>query len=293
MISMPIDVSAAEPITLIQSFDDHDSEISFSSTTVHPFARTTEPPAIPTNTLTKPPHASAQPTTGQDMKNTDQQVRNDVLQLRNLALQHSAQRMESRPLKQTKVAALTFDDGPSPYTPQILKILNEYHIRATFFVLGENAKKYPDLIRQIHADGHIIGNHTWNHSNLTRLSSAQIKEELQSTNQLIESLTGAAPHLFRPPYGSVSDSVRQTVQHAGMTSFLWNVDPADWNLKLTKPITARVSSELRDHSVILLHDGGGPRDQTVASLPVIIEQLQKQGYEFVTVPEYLVLYQSL
>lgn len=217
-----------------------------------------------------------------------QDIQNDKLYLRITGLKQKSKEMDTT-LIPTKYAALTFDDGPSIYTPQILQILKEYKIRATFFVLGTKANEHPDVIRQIFKEGHVIGNHTWDHPDLTRLSASNQKQEIESTNQLLTSLTGQQPHLLRPPYGSINSNVRTMIQDEEMASVLWNVDPADWNLKLTTPVYERVLSGLKDKNLILLHDGGGVRQKTVDSLPVIIEQLQKQGYEFVTVPEYLAL----
>ncbi|WP_018130138.1 polysaccharide deacetylase family protein [Effusibacillus pohliae] len=191
------------------------------------------------------------------------------------------------PLPPGRYVALTFDDGPSPYTLQILAILKRYQIRATFFVLGSQAAAHPDWIRQIHEQGHVIGNHSWNHSDLTKLSKEQLLQQVNATNQLLESLTGERPCLFRPPYGKTDPEVRSAIENAGMTAVLWNVDPADWDLKKTAPVHARVQSGLQEHSLVLLHDGGGPRQRTVDSLPVLIEHLLQQGYRFVTVPDYL------
>lgn len=203
------------------------------------------------------------------------------------------QRKKPQTTQQSKYAAISFDDGPSPYTPQILSILKKYGIRATFFVLGSNAKANPDLIRQIQTDGHVIGNHSWNHPELIRLSYEELQQELNSTNDLLEELTGQRPSLFRPPYGSTNPAVRSAIQASGMISVLWNVDPTDWALKQSTPVYARVQSGLLEKSLILLHDGGGPREKTVESLPIIIENLQAEGYEFITVPEYLNLERNL
>lgn len=189
--------------------------------------------------------------------------------------------------KPARYVSLTFDDGPSPFTPKILEILNAYNIRATFFVLGEQAKNNPEMIKIMHDAGHLIANHTWNHPDLTKLSTEDVKREINDSNSVIEELTGHRPRLFRPPYGKTNADVRSSIESTGMTSVLWNVDPADWNLKNSRPVHARVEEGLLEKSMILLHDGGGPRDKTVDSLPAIIEHLQAQGYEFVTATEYL------
>jgi peptidoglycan/xylan/chitin deacetylase (PgdA/CDA1 family) len=284
---MPIGISSAEPIFL-------------EASTSHKTPNKQLLSDIPTPSNTVPSISSSVPSQqnqvmpgSYEREHIDQQVHNDVLLLRNLSLRQEKSTLKRRSVGKTKLVALTFDDGPSPYTPQILKILKQYQIRATFFVLGEQAQHNPDIIRQIHEEGHVIGNHTWTHSNLTRLSATQIQHEIESTNQLLESLIGESPHLIRPPYGSVNSSVQKMIHKMGMSSVMWNVDPTDWNLKQTDSVSARVFSGLRQNNVILLHDGGGPRDQTVASLPLIIEKLQKQDYEFVTVPEYLALQSSI
>lgn len=269
---MPIGISAAEPIL----FESSISHMTLNKQTLSTVSASSKTASATPSSIPSPQNQAMQES--YESENLDQQVRNDVLLLRNRSLGQEKSRLNRRPVGKTKLAALTFDDGPSPFTPQILKILKQYRIRATFFIVGEQARHYPEIIRQMHEEGHEIGNHTWSHSNLARLSTVQIQHEIESTNQLLESLTGESPHLLRPPYSSVNTS---------------NVDPTDWNLKQTDPVSSRVLSGLRKNSVILLHDGGGPRDQTVASLSVIIEELQKQDYEFVTVPEYLALQPSI
>lgn len=257
-------------------------ELAVSSAIIESYLPVESTPEHPT--LPSPPHAQSITT-----ENEEVITKQLILQLR------KEERAVQQPIIQqpssaaVKYAALTFDDGPSEYTPQILKILKENNVHATFFVLGTHAQKNQQTIQQIHAEGHVIGNHTWNHKDLTRSSPAELQNELKSTNHLLEEIIGEEIHLFRPPYGSINAGVRSFIEKEGMQPVLWNVDPADWNMKITSPIEDRVRSGLKDNSLILLHDGGGPRGRTVESLPLIIKQLRKQGYQLVTVPEYLEL----
>ena len=184
--------------------------------------------------------------------------------------------------------ALTFDDGPSPgYTNNILAILEHYHIHATFFELGVWVQRYPDLSRDVLADGDVIGDHTWSHPDLTKLSNDQIIQQLSSTRDTIQQTTGMVVTLFRPPYDAYTFRVLDVAASLQFSTITWNVDPRDWSRPGTDAIIDRVLNATQNGSIILLHDGGGDRSQTVAALPSIIEQLQQRGYIFVTIPELL------
>ncbi len=177
---------------------------------------------------------------------------------------------------------LTLDDGPSVYTPQILSELEAKGAPATFFVLGENAVRYPSYVQRESADGDGIGDHTWDHPDLTTLPPDQIRQELESTAEEIASLTGSRPTLWRPPNGSYTSTVTQIASSLGLSMRLWDVDPRDWSLPGTNEIVRRVVDNVRNGDIVLLHDGGGNRSQTVESLPTIIDTLRARGYEFGT-----------
>lgn len=187
--------------------------------------------------------------------------------------------------------ALTFDDGPNPdFTPQILAILKRYHVQATFFDLGRLVELYPDLVRQEIADGNIVGDHTWSHPFLPGLSPSAIKAQIAQTANAIQRVTGTRPLFFRPPYGAISSSVLASINSFGMTTVIWDDEARDWSLPGTSVIVARILSLATNGAIILLHDGGGNRLQTVAALPTIIEQLRARHYSFVTMAQLVAHY---
>ena len=182
-----------------------------------------------------------------------------------------------------KYVVLTFDDGPDiAYTPKILEILKQYDAKATFFEIGRNVTQHPELTKQIHAAGHSVGNHTWTHADLRKLSAAAFQREITSTDQAIRAQTGSTPGCVRPPYGAVSATVRQRAKALGKDLVMWTVDSSDWTKPGTPAIVQRVLKQVHNGSVILMHDGGGNRTQTVAALPTILKALKAQGYGFRT-----------
>ncbi|MBE5102078.1 polysaccharide deacetylase family protein [Priestia aryabhattai] len=189
-----------------------------------------------------------------------------------------------------RYVALTFDDGPSAYTVPILDILKKYNIPATFFVVGSEVKKFPDIMQRIHREKHAIGNHTWNHPDITTLSTNELWEEINSTNIQIEKIIGHSPTLFRPPYSSINNKNTKALKKFGMTPVLWNVDSKDWQEKSPSSIQKNVISGLKKSSLIVMHDGdqygSGPRDQIVISLPKIIQYLSEKNYCFITIPKF-------
>ncbi len=185
----------------------------------------------------------------------------------------------------TPEIALTIDDGPSPYTSQMLSVLRQYGIHATFFVVGQNVQNYPDLVQQELADGHLIGNHTWDHADLTKLSANAVRKEISDTSAILQQTAGFQPTFFRPPYGAITNSIQAQAYSLGLTSTLWSVDPQDWTTPGTQVIINRVLSEVQNGAVILMHDGGGNRSQSIAALKTIIPTLQQRGYHFVTVQQ--------
>lgn len=196
-----------------------------------------------------------------------------------------------------KLIALTFDDGPSrEFTPKILKILREKNAKATFFVVGANAALEPGILRAIYADGHEIGNHTFTHPNLAEIPAAQLDLELNATQRVLESKLGVRTTLFRPPFvkdiePETRDQARTLVSSAAMgyITIGLKIDPLDWERPGTLEIVERTIAyaTAQRGNVVLLHDGGGDRTQTVEALPMIIDELRARGYRFVTVSELL------
>ncbi len=184
--------------------------------------------------------------------------------------------------------ALTFDDGPDPrYTPQILDILEHYRVKATFFCIGHQVARYPHIVKQEFDVGHIIGNHTWTHPDLALLSAIDILSQIDRTSHALEEAIGVRPIFFRPPYGSLSSQVLAQTCHLGMTTIMWNDLAQDWARPGANFIIHRTLNLIRNGSIILMHDGGGDRSQTVNALPIIIESLQNRGFQFVTVKQML------
>lgn len=174
------------------------------------------------------------------------------------------------------------DDGPSPlYTERLLDGLKERGVVATFFVTGENAESCPDLIRREKADGHLIGNHTYSHIQLTSDNKEVFREELVKTNEILKAITGENVTYIRPPYGSWDKSLEQDLN---MFPVLWNVDPLDWCTPDAGLVMSRVLQQVEDGDIILLHDY---YDTSVTAALMIVDEMKKQGYEFVTVEEIL------
>jgi peptidoglycan-N-acetylglucosamine deacetylase len=183
-----------------------------------------------------------------------------------------------------KYVVLTFDDGPDPvYTPLILDVLAKYDAKATFFEVGRNVAKHPALTKRIHAAGHSVQNHTWTHADLRPLSAASFRQQLVSTDQVIRAQTGATPACVRPPYGGVSSTVTKRAKALGKGLVVWDIDSRDWTKPGPAAISKRVLAGVKNGSVILMHDGGGNRGQTVAALPTILKTLKARGYDFRTV----------
>jgi len=179
-----------------------------------------------------------------------------------------------------KLVALTFDDGPSSYTPQVLKVLRRKKAKATFFMLGDLVSLNPSGARRVLAAGHEIANHSGSHSLLPGYA------DIRRAGRTIRRATGFKPCLFRPPYGALNSSVVRNVRDLGMKSVLWDVDTSDWSTPGTGTIRSRISGA-RPGSIVLMHDGGGPRSQTVAALPGAIRNLRARGFRFVTVTRLL------
>lgn len=191
-----------------------------------------------------------------------------------------------------KIVALTFDDAPDPrFTPAILDVLAKYHICATFFVVGERAAKHPELVDRIIKEGHVIGNHSYNHSVFSTLSMYQFEQQIWKTDAIIRRITGVSPNFIRPPYGELLPKQVAWGKVNGFTIVNWDVDSEDWK---KNPSSARVLANIRKTlqpgSIILQHAGGGEGQDlsgTINALPVLIEYLQGSGYDLLTLPEML------
>jgi len=180
-----------------------------------------------------------------------------------------------------EIIALTIDDGPSPvYTPQILGLLAKYRVTAAFSMIGENASYYPSVARDVADAGHTIVNHTWDHANLTALSRSRVRAEIARASDAIEAAAGARPRMFRAPYGGWSAAALDYCASAGLTPLDWSVDPRDWSRPGVSAIIHNILRTTRTGSIILEHDGGGDRSQTVAALKVVIPRLLDEGYRF-------------
>lgn len=181
-----------------------------------------------------------------------------------------------------KKIALTFDDGPHPrYTEQLLDGLKERNVVATFFVTGENAQNYPNIIRREQEEGHLIGNHTYSHIQLTSGNRETFREELVKTNEILENITGETVSFVRPPYGSWDKSFEKELN---MFPVLWNIDPLDWCSHNAECIAAKVVENAGDGDIILMHDY---YDTSVTAALEVVDVLQKRGFQFVTVEEIL------
>lgn len=180
--------------------------------------------------------------------------------------------------------ALTFDDGPSPiYTPQILEILKKYNIKATFFVVGSNAKQYPELVKAIHDAGHPINSHSMTHPMLTKISDKTLQWEIKTPNTIVENIIGIKPLCLRYPFGASNEHVRSMIRANNMTPVPMGFNSFDYERPGTEKITSWVIKNAHSRQVILLHDGYDKREQTVEALPIIIEGIKKKGLGFSTI----------
>jgi peptidoglycan-N-acetylglucosamine deacetylase len=180
--------------------------------------------------------------------------------------------------------ALTFDDGPSVYTPQVLAILNRYGVHATFFEIGRQVGPLAAVSRAVIRDGDVIGDHTWSHPALNASNAAA---QLRSARAAIRNATGFRPCLMRPPYGIAPPAVVGIARSLGLLTIQWDVDPTDWSRPGAAVIAQRVLSAVHAGSIVIMHDGGGDRSETVAALRTIVPGLLARGYHLVTVPQLL------
>ncbi len=174
--------------------------------------------------------------------------------------------------------AMTFDDGPSAEnTPRLLEILKQRNIKATFFLIGQNAASNPDIVRRILADGHEIGNHSWTHPQLSKLSDDRVTTEITKTQDAIKEASGFTPTLLRPPYGAITPRQREWIENQfGLSIILWSVDPFDWKRPGASVITQRILSQARPGAIILSHD---IHKQTVDAMPATLDGLIAKGLQ--------------
>jgi peptidoglycan-N-acetylglucosamine deacetylase len=184
--------------------------------------------------------------------------------------------------------AMTFDDGPSgPNTPRLLDLAAKTHIKLTFFLIGENAAHYPKLVQRELAEGHEVGNHSYTHPDLAKMTDDAIRSEIQKTQDAIISASGYRPILMRPPYGAMTARQRLWVAHDfGFKIILWSVDPLDWKRPGPDVVASRIIAAARPGSIILSHD---IHSQTVDAMPTVFDTLLAKGYKFVTVSELLAM----
>lgn len=184
------------------------------------------------------------------------------------------------PTTGNKVIALTFDDGPGPHTAHLLDILDQYGTKATFFLIGSKVSSQANVVRNIQARGHQLGNHSWSHPELPKLPVDQIAGEIDRTNDAIKQATGVTPAILRPPYGAVNGAVLEQLRLRGMSSILWSVDTRDWADRNSDIVCSRAVAGARPGAIILMHD---IHQTSVGAVPCILSALKQQGYSFVTV----------
>jgi peptidoglycan/xylan/chitin deacetylase (PgdA/CDA1 family) len=187
------------------------------------------------------------------------------------------------PLRRGRVA-LTFDDGPGPFTLPILRELESLHVHATFFVIGRNVKQSPDTVRQLRAAGMVVGNHSWSHPRMTSFGLAVQRAQVRRTQDILKQTIGQRPRFFRPPMWIWNRTTARAVAEQGMVGVLFSVDTRDWSLPGVTAIVRRALTA-RDGQIIALHDAGGAREQTLQALPLIVKGLRARGLDPVTLDQ--------
>ncbi len=195
--------------------------------------------------------------------------------------------------RSSKKLALTYDDGPNdPHTLRLMEVLAKHDVRATFFCIGRYAQQKPQIARDLVKAGHVVGNHTYTHPNLALQSQTQVHIQLTTCQNILSDVTGAAPKLFRPPYGGRRPSVLRIAREMGLAPVMWSITCYDWSATSPEQIEKHVKRQLRGGDVILLHDGGHvemgvDRAHSVAATDRLIAKYKAEGYEFVTIPEMM------
>jgi peptidoglycan/xylan/chitin deacetylase (PgdA/CDA1 family) len=194
----------------------------------------------------------------------------------------SSNRVGSVDCARAKCVALTFDDGPGPYTGKLLDLLAAGNARATFFTVGSNAAAQPGLLRRMSAEGHLVGNHTWSHRDLSKQATSKIADSFGRAEDAVNAAIGQTPKLARPPYGAMNQDVRDVAKQLGLSLVTWDVDAMDQPDGTVKEITERTVGKAHPGAIVLLHD---THPETVDAIPGILKELRGKGYAFVTVPE--------
>lgn len=184
--------------------------------------------------------------------------------------------------------AMTFDDGPSEkLTPKLLNLLATHHIKATFFVIGQNVAEHPEIVQRAVREGHEVGNHSWSHPNLAKMSDESVRRQLKMTEDAITNACGVRPTLMRPPYGSITQRQKRWIHDEfGYKVILWDVDPLDWKRPGAKVVTSRIVKETRPGSIVLSHD---IHPGTIEAMPETLNELEAKGFKFVTVSELIAM----
>lgn len=231
------------------------------------------------------------------MRKSGRSLQDNAAAMRNPDAPYSDQFSRSSGVTFTRVAApgpyvaLTFDDGPhASNTPRLLNILRSRNVKATFYVIGKNVDLYPDIVRRTVAEGHEIGNHSYNHPVLSRSSQSGLVSEIRRTDDAIMRAAGVRPRTLRPPYGALTQSQRQWVHSTfGYPTILWSVDPLDWKKPGAGVVSSRIVKGVHSGAIILVHD---LHASSVDAMPSTIDSLLRRGYRFVTVSQLLAMNQS-
>jgi peptidoglycan/xylan/chitin deacetylase (PgdA/CDA1 family) len=234
-------------------------------------------------------HVSSQTLLDRYWRNAKQEVDKSVLEL--IAQDQAELRRGIRHHKffqgssRRKWLALTFDDGPHPYfTPALLTILKQYDVKATFFLVGDMAERHPELVRAEFGAGHDIGNHTYDHINLTKIPTEEVATEIEACGDVLQTITKQRPHLFRPPGGDYNDSVAEAAEALGYTTVLWTDNAGDWLSPGRGVIEWKILRRAYNGGVILMHDG---IQETIDILPQLLSTFKREGYEFVTIDQMM------
>lgn len=190
-----------------------------------------------------------------------------------------------------KAVAITFDDGPNPiYTPQILEIFSEVGGKATFFMIGEQMKKNPEIVNKVANLGHEIGNHTFSHARLSQLKTTECLAEIEGNEKLIEELTGHKPVVFRPPFLDYNDDTISILKRKSYSVIgAQNIEAQDWEQPGVEHIVTKSKTVVKNGSILIFHDGYGDRSQTIEAVRIVVAELLSQNYQFITVSELLKL----
>jgi len=184
--------------------------------------------------------------------------------------------------------ALTFDDGPHPTnTPRLLDLLKQRNVKATFYVIATNVRRYPEIMRRIVAEGHEVGNHTVNHPSLAKMSHDGVRQELSGCHEAVLATTGVAPRTMRPPYGAITSAQKAWIREEfGYPTILWSVDPLDWKKPGSSTVASRLVAGASPGGILLAHD---IHEGTVAAMPATIDPLLAKGFKFVTVTQLIAM----